>query len=206
MVLLADPPPELRRSGTPDLPVATPADDRAARRTLLRQVARLERQLSDVVVSGFPNTPVDHRVDGGGGPRLLGMGELEALRDRLAERLRTARAQLAETADREEDARLRLEAMLSDPGAHRFHQVTRDDLGMPGCGAYQVRPRLGLVGMFLGWWQVKLSSGCPLAGWRCDADAAPPPSIRRRWADAAASAGGPRRRALPRAPPRPRRP
>jgi len=26
-----------------------------------------------------------------------------------------------------------------------------------------VRPRVGLVGMFMGWWQVKLSSGCPLA-------------------------------------------
>jgi hypothetical protein len=26
-----------------------------------------------------------------------------------------------------------------------------------------VRPRLGLIGMLMGWWQVKLSSGCPLA-------------------------------------------
>jgi hypothetical protein len=29
-----------------------------------------------------------------------------------------------------------------------------------------VRPRLGLIGMLMGWWQVKLSSGCPLAGGR----------------------------------------
>jgi hypothetical protein len=28
---------------------------------------------------------------------------------------------------------------------------------------WHVRPRLGLVGMLAGWWQVKLSSGCPLA-------------------------------------------
>ena len=27
---------------------------------------------------------------------------------------------------------------------------------------WQVRPRLGLIGMLMGWWQVKLSSGCPL--------------------------------------------
>jgi hypothetical protein len=27
-----------------------------------------------------------------------------------------------------------------------------------------VRPRLGLIGMLMGWWQVKLSSGCPLPG------------------------------------------
>ncbi len=34
---------------------------------------------------------------------------------------------------------------------------------MGGCGAYQVRPRLGIIGMCMGWWHVKLSSGCPLA-------------------------------------------
>ena len=33
--------------------------------------------------------------------------------------------------------------------------------GEPGCGAYVVRPRLGLIGMLAGWWEVKLSSGCP---------------------------------------------
>ena len=37
------------------------------------------------------------------------------------------------------------------------------DLGEPGCGVWQVRPRLGIIGMLMGWWQVKLSSGCPLA-------------------------------------------
>lgn len=191
MVVLADPMPEL--ASGPQVPsVGTLAEQRAARRTLLAQIARLERQLSDVVVSGFPKTPVDHRVPGAAGPALLGLGELEALRDAMAERLCVARSQLAVAADREADARLRLEAMLADPGAHRFHQVTRDDLGMPGCGAYQVRPRLGIVGMFLGWWQVKLSSGCPLAR-RTPAGRATrvPPA----WADAVASAEGPPRRA-----------
>lgn len=142
--------------------VGTLVDDRAARRSLLDQVARLERRLSDTVVSGFPCVPVDHRVAGAGGPRIQSLGELEALRDALDGRLRAARAQLAQAADREAGARLRLEAMLADPAGHPFHQVTRADLGMPGCGAYQVRPRLGLVGMLMGWWQVKLSSGCPL--------------------------------------------
>ena len=33
--------------------------------------------------------------------------------------------------------------------------------GRPGCGAYHVRPRAGIVGMLMGWWQVKISSGCP---------------------------------------------
>jgi hypothetical protein len=53
--------------------------------------------------------------------------------------------------------------MLLDPAAHRFARVSCRELGEPGCGAWQVRPRLGLIGMLMGWWQVKLSSGCPLA-------------------------------------------
>ena len=28
---------------------------------------------------------------------------------------------------------------------------------------WYVKPRLGLIGMLMGWWEVKLSSGCPLA-------------------------------------------
>jgi hypothetical protein len=42
-------------------------------------------------------------------------------------------------------------------------RVANRDLGENGCGVWQVRPRLGLIGMLMGWWQVKLSSGCPLA-------------------------------------------
>jgi hypothetical protein len=52
--------------------------------------------------------------------------------------------------------------MLLDPAKHRFARVACRDLGEPGCGVWQVRPRLGLIGMLMGWWQVKLSSGCPL--------------------------------------------
>jgi hypothetical protein len=58
---------------------------------------------------------------------------------------------------------LYLERILLDPAAHRFARVSCRDLGEPGCGVWQVRPRLGLIGMLMGWWQVKLSSGCPLA-------------------------------------------
>jgi hypothetical protein len=53
--------------------------------------------------------------------------------------------------------------MLLEPGRHKFVRVANRDLGAAGCGVWQVRPRLGLVGMLMGWWQVKLSSGCPLA-------------------------------------------
>ncbi len=138
--------------------------ERAARRTLRRQIASLERQFSDAFLTAFAMQEFDLHAPGVlGEPRMLDLGELERVRDELAERLRTARVQIARRADAQEAARLRLEQMLLDPGAHRFVRISRDELGEPGCGAWEVRPRLGLIGMLMGWWQVKLSSGCPLA-------------------------------------------
>jgi hypothetical protein len=73
---------------------------------------------------------------------------------------------IAERAEVQAANRLQLERMLLEPGKHPFASVSCRDLGEPGCGVWQVRPRLGLIGMLMGWWQVKLSSGCPLAGGR----------------------------------------
>jgi hypothetical protein len=158
VVQLAD---HLLTDASPALAPAVQED--AARRTLRLQIARLERQLADALVTGFPTHAVDVAVPGRGGPRLLGLGDLEALRDDLAARLRAARAAIAQRAERHRQATLLLESMYADPAAHRFVRLPRAELGMAGCGSYEVRPRLGLVGMLMGWWQVKLSSGCPLA-------------------------------------------
>ena len=57
-----------------------------------------------------------------------------------------------------------LERMKLEPGRYQFVRLPVRDLGQGGCGVWEVRPRLGLIGMLAGWWQVKLSSGCPLAG------------------------------------------
>jgi hypothetical protein len=54
--------------------------------------------------------------------------------------------------------------MRAHPEQHRGAVVTSADLGEPGCTVWAVRPRLGLIGMLMGWWRVKVSSGCPLAG------------------------------------------
>jgi hypothetical protein len=94
---------------------------------------------------------------------VLGLGELEEVRDALAERLAHANRELEALGRRQARARLRLERMLLEPGRHRFQRVANAELGEGGCGVWQVRPRLGLIGMLMGWWQVKLSSGCPLA-------------------------------------------
>jgi len=144
-----------------DVPVI---DEAAARRALRDQIARLERELGDAVITGFPHLTLDARVPSAvRGPRVLSLGELEALRDALADRVAGARAVLEEHGARIEANRVLLERILLEPGKHRFARLHRADVGMGGCGAYEVRPRLGIIGMLVGWWHVKLSSGCPLA-------------------------------------------
>jgi hypothetical protein len=163
MARVAQPfPPELRRSDT-----AVEPDERAARRDLREQVARLERELQQTLITAFPHGGVDVTLGAmtarPRGPRLLSLGDLERLRDQLADRLAGARADLATRADHEERNRVLLERMLLAPGKHRFVRIANADLGEGGCGVWQVRPRLGIIGMLCGWWHVKLSSGCPLA-------------------------------------------
>lgn len=146
------------------LGLVTEADERAARRTLREQIARLEAQLADAVATAFGTRgEVPFTVRGAHGPRVLGIAELERVRDDLAARLGEARRELTRRGIEQEHARVRLERMLLAPGEHRFARVAAAELGEGGCGVYQVRPRLGLIGMLAGWWHVKLSSGCPLA-------------------------------------------
>jgi hypothetical protein len=140
--------------------------EQAARRTLRAQIARLERELANAFVTAYPMGGLDQPPQAFAEPRMLDLGRLEMVRDDLAERLHAARVRIAERADEQAEKRLCLERMLLDPAAHRFARVSCRELGEPGCGVWQVRPRLGLVGMLMGWWQVKLSSGCPLAGGR----------------------------------------
>jgi hypothetical protein len=145
-------------------------DAAAARRALREQIARLERLLGEALVEAFPLTLVEPAAadDAGlrgaaSGPRLLTLGELEHERDGLQERLRDVRAELEAHGAEVEQNRILLERMLLQPRRHKFVTLRAADVGMGGCGAYHVRPRLGIIGMLLGWWHVKLSSGCPLA-------------------------------------------
>lgn len=137
-------------------------DERAARSSLREQIAKLERELGDALVTAYPHAVPNTSVAARGGPRLLGLGELERLRDQLADRLQATRGAIAQRAELEQHNRLLLERMLAEPRSHKYVRIARADLGTPGCGHYHVLPRLGIVGMLMGWWQVKLSSGCPL--------------------------------------------
>jgi hypothetical protein len=138
------------------------AEECAARDALRAQVSKLERDLSALVSRSFPHiSPHDTDSEAFSGPRLLTLAELERLRDRLVVRIGDVRAQMAERAEFERRSQALLERMRLEPGHYKFVRLPVADLGQGGCGVWEVRPRLGLIGMLAGWWQVKLSSGCP---------------------------------------------
>jgi hypothetical protein len=141
----------------------TSPDARAARRTLLEQVRRLEEESTGLFTSAWPRKGLDLRPSRPSrvGPRLLTLGELEQLRDDLVDDLRRGRALLAERASAEEQSRRLIEEMLLDPAGHRWAHVSSEDIGEPGCRHWHVRPRAGLLGMLMRWWRVVVSSGCP---------------------------------------------
>ncbi len=142
--------------------------ERAARATLRAQIAKLENELSALLAERFPFVTAPVAVPsaappvGGAAPCLQGLGELERSRDRLAARLGELRTRAARRTQHERRARELLERMRLEPGRYKYYRVPVRDLGQTGCGVYEVRPRLGLIGMLAGWWELTLSSGCPL--------------------------------------------
>jgi hypothetical protein len=153
----------LRQEGIDGLGVAV--DERRARRQLRGQIARLEAELAGLFGEAFGHTEVPHHVGAlAAAPRLLDLGELEALRDELADRAAEARRALVERRRVEDENRGLVERMLAAPQDFKWVRVSREDLGLPGCGHWHSRPRLGPIGMLMGWWRVKISSGCPLPG------------------------------------------
>jgi hypothetical protein len=142
---------------------------RAARRTLRAQIGRLEAELADSLFTAFQMRASGEAARPPGpafatAPRMLDLGELEIVRDELAQRLRAIHDANECRAREQEEKRALLERMKLEPGRYRFTRISAAEIGEPGCGVWSVGPRLGLIGMLAGWWQVKLSSGCPLAG------------------------------------------
>jgi hypothetical protein len=151
--------PELDR-GIATLPEV---DEHAARRALRAQIARLEHELSEIVANGFPHlSPPPVAGQAGAGPCLPTLAALERARDELVARVQQLRHLARARAEHERRARELLAQMKLEPGRYKFARLPVRDLGEGGCGVWEVRPRLGLLGMLAGWWQVKLSSGCPL--------------------------------------------
>jgi hypothetical protein len=146
-----------------DFPVVVPdVDERAARRSLLDQIAKLDKELSALFCATYPRIGFDWSVRSHGGPRLLGLAELERIRDQLAERLGENRALLSDRTYVESRNRRLIEEMMLAPEKHKWMRIGNEDIGEPGCKYWEVRPRFGPIGMMMGWWRVKISSGCPL--------------------------------------------
>lgn len=141
------------------------SDRRRARADLRRQIGHLERQLASLQAEAFPRLVLDTQVQARSpAPRALGLGELEEVRDSLAARLADARRALRERSALESSNRAVLTRMLAAPADFKWVRISREDLGEPGCGHWHSLPRLGPLGMLMGWWRIRISSGCPLAG------------------------------------------
>ena len=65
---------------------------------------------------------------------------------------------LTQAAERHEAARIRLEQMLQAPAQHRYERVTLAEIGEKGSGAYEVKPRHGVIGLLAGWWHVRVTA------------------------------------------------
>jgi hypothetical protein len=157
--------PQLLSRQSQGAPLRVDADERLARAELRRQIARLEHRLGALAAEAFPRLEIATGVlavapQG----RPLDLGELEALRDALAARVGDAREALREQDELEVRNRELLDRMLASPAEFKWVRISRDDVGVPGCGHWHSRPRYGLLGMLMGWWRVRVSSGCPLPG------------------------------------------
>jgi DNA-binding transcriptional regulator YhcF (GntR family) len=139
--------------------VERPSDEQSVRRELRRQIAKLEEELAGYARDlrrGDPGHPLLQPK-----PRVADVAELERTRNRLLEQLAEVRDKQARRGRRQRRARQQVEEMTRRPEEHKWQWVSNEDLGEPGCKTWHVTPRYGPVGALMGWWRVKVSSGCP---------------------------------------------
>ena len=139
-------------------------EEAPARADLRRQIAVLEFQLAQIFADAFPSVDLqlgDLTIPASGRPRILDLQDLELARDALAHRTSEARSRVARQRDREVEKRAVLQEMIAAPQDFKWVKISRAEVGEPGCGGWHSRPVLGLLGMLMGWWRIKISSGCP---------------------------------------------
>lgn len=146
----------------PPLPPLDPDLGAAAlRRELRAQIGRLETAIASYAWQDRRGPAPDRVASAVPVGRVASVDELQRTRDELIERLTRLRGEAERRGSRERSGRARIEEMLEDPSAHAWEVVTNADLGEPGCTDWRVVPRFGPLGAILGWWRVKVSSGCP---------------------------------------------
>ena len=142
-----------------DLPDLDRENEAATRRELRRQIARLEQELSEYARDlrrGDPGHPLLQAQ-----PRVADVSDLERTRDALLEQIAEVRDKQARKGRRQQRARRHVEQMARAPEEHKWQWVSNEETGDPGCKTWHVTPRYGPVGALMGWWRVKVSSGCP---------------------------------------------
>ena len=152
----------------PTKPPADPdgGDPATLRSELRRQIAHLEEELSNYAWEDQRESEPGSGSMPNRGPiaRLTGVEELVEARDRLIDRVTALRADAKLRGDRQEGARAHIESMIRNPTGHRWERISREDVGETGCGEWRVVPKFGPIGAIMGWWRVKVSSGCPRRG------------------------------------------
>ena len=136
-------------------------DELAARRSLRAQVAKLERELSDAFVTAFPIGGLDDGRSRRRYARMLDLGELERVRDELAERLESARVTIAERAEVQAANRVLPGADVAGAGqaslrADRLQRPRRARLRRVA-GAAEARPDRDADGLVAGQALLRLS-------------------------------------------------
>ena len=155
------------RDALPAAPLP-PLDPEAGAATLRRelrvQIARIETELAAYAWHD-PRGPVPDRVATAVPVgRVASVEELGRTRDDLIDRLTRLRGEAERRGARQQASRAHVETMVDDPASHSWEIVTSEQTGDPACKNWRVVPRWGPVGAIMGWWRVKVSSGCPLAG------------------------------------------
>src|SRR5919109_5429635 len=103
-------------------------DQRPARIELRRQIGRLETQLADLFASAFPRGGIEWTVAPAGGPRILGVAELEQVRDALLARVADVRGVLSDRAYVEERKRELLERVIAEPERYHWVRISNEDI------------------------------------------------------------------------------
>src|SRR3954454_24470304 len=98
-------------------------DDAAARRTLRDQIARLDEEVAAL------GAPMPAPAARGRGAGLLGLAELERIRDALAARAADVRAELDERGRAQEELRRSREELLLAPACGPLARVIHEDVG-----------------------------------------------------------------------------
>lgn len=159
------------------------AEGATLRRELRAQISRLERELAQYAWHDprqpFQPGPVTAQPVG----RVAGVEELERMRGEMIDRLSRLRGEAEQRGVTEQRARAHVEEMISDPSAHRWEMITADQTGDPGCKSWRVVPSYGPLGAIMGWWRVKVSSGCPLAAPLAAASGITSKGRAERWSD-----------------------